>query len=118
MDFIKQLLESEGYTDILVIMDRLTKQAIFIPTKRTINTAGLTKVFICKVFSKHSTPNYITLDRGSEFVSKFFRSLASTLDIKLYFILEYHLHADSQTEYTNQILKQYLRIFCTYQQLD
>jgi len=32
MDFIEQLPESLGYTDILVVVDRLTKQAIFIPT--------------------------------------------------------------------------------------
>jgi len=32
MDFIEQLPLSEGYTDILVIIDQMTKQATFIPT--------------------------------------------------------------------------------------
>ena len=32
MDFIKQLPKSSGYTTILVVVDRLTKQAVFIPT--------------------------------------------------------------------------------------
>jgi len=53
-----------------------------------------------------------------EFVSKFFRSLANALDIKLHFTLGYHPEADGQTEHTNQTLKQFLRIYCNYQQLD
>jgi len=118
MDFIEQLPESEGYTEILVIIDRLTKQAIFIPTQRSIDAAGLTEIFIREVFSKHGTPNHVTSNRGSEFVLKFFRSLASALDIKLYFTSGYHPEADGQTKRTNQTLEQYLRIFCTYQQSD
>jgi len=101
IDFIEQLLESKGYTDILVVIDRLTKQAIFILTKRTIDAAGLAEVFICKIFLKYSTSNHVISDRDSKFVSKFFRLLASALDIKLHFILGYHPQADNQTECTN-----------------
>jgi len=50
-----------------------------------------------------------------EFVSKFFRSLANVLDIKLHFTSGYHLEADGQTEHTNQTLEQFLRIYCNYQ---
>ena len=87
-------------------------------TRRTINTKELSKVFIREVFSKHSTPTHVTSDRGSEFISKFFRALANTLNIKLYFTSRYYPKADGQTKCTNQMLEQYLRIFCTYQQSD
>jgi len=99
-------------------MDRLTKQAIFVPTRRRIDMKELSEVFIHKVFSKHNMPSHVTSDRSSEFVSKIFRLLTNMLNIKLYFISDYHLEANGQTKYTNQILEQYLRIFCTYQQLD
>jgi len=46
MDFIEQLPESEGYTNILIVIDRLMKQVVFVPTKRTINTKELSEVFI------------------------------------------------------------------------
>jgi len=118
MDFIKQLPPSNGYTNILVIVDRLTKQAIFIPTTRSIDTTGLAQLFIKNVFSKHGTPSHITSDHGVEFVSKFFKSLANGLDMKLYFTSGYYPEADGQTERTNQILEQFLRIYCNYQQLD
>ena len=116
MDFIEQLPEFKGYTNILIVINRLTKQAVFVLTKRTINTKELSEVFIWEVFSKHGIPTHVISDRDSEFVSKFFRALANALDIKLHFISGYHLEVNGQTECTNQILEQYLRIFCTYQQ--
>jgi len=118
MDFIEQLPPSEGHTDILVVVDRLTKQVIFIPTIRSINAVLLAELFIKYVFSKHRVPNHVTSNRGMEFVSKFFKSLASALDIKLHFTSGYHSEADGQTERTNQMLKQFLRIYCNYQQSD
>jgi len=118
MDFIKHLPESEGYTDILVIVDRLTKQAIFVPTHSTIDVAGLIQLFIQHVFVKHRVPSHVTSDRGAEFVSKFFRLLAQALNIKLHFSVGYYPKADSQIEYTNQTLEQYLQTYCNYQQSD
>src|SRR3984957_12229420 len=38
IDFIEHLPSSSGYTSILVVVDRLTKQAIFIPTHDTITS--------------------------------------------------------------------------------
>lgn len=118
MDFIKQLPESKGFTNIPVVIDRLTKQATFIPTKRTIDTVGLVELFIQDIFSKYGVPNHITSDKDSKFVLRFFRLLANTLNIRLHFTSGYHPEANSQTEYTNKMLEQYLRIFCTYQQSD
>jgi len=114
MDFIEQFPESKDYTDILIVIDRLTKQAVFVPTRRMINMKELSKFFIHEVFSKHGTSIYVTSDRSSKFISKFFRALANALDIKLHFTSGYYLEIDGQTEYTNQMLEQYLRIFCTY----
>jgi len=118
MDFIEQLPPSEGYMDILVVVDRLTKQVLFIPTIRSLNATMLAELFIKYVFSKHGVPSHVTSNRGMEFVSKFFRFLANALDMKLHFTSEYHLEADGQTEHTNQTLKQFLRIYCNYQQSD
>jgi len=78
----------------------------------------LAELFIKHVFSKHGVPSHVTSDRGTEFVSKFFRSLANALDMRLHFTSGYHPEADGQTERTNQTLKQFLRIYCNYQQSD
>ena len=116
MDFIEHLPESEGFTAILVVVDRFTKQSIFIPTHDTITSAQLAELFVVHVFSKHGVPSHVTSDRGSEFVSHFFRSLGKALDMKLHFTSGYHPEGDGQTERVNQTLEQYLRIFTNYQQ--
>ena len=68
------------------------------------------------MFSKHSVPQHVTSDQGSEFVSQFLCSLRKALDITLHFTSGYHPEGDGQTKCTNQTLEQYLHIFCNYQQ--
>src|ERR1700719_4619989 len=106
----------QANTSILVIVDRLTKQAIFIAPHDTITSAQLAELFVIHVFSKHGVPAHVTSDRGPEFVSHFFRSLGKALNMKLHFTSGYHPEGDGQTERTNQTLEQYLRMYCNYQQ--
>ena len=72
MDFIEKLPSSSRFDTILVIVDWLTKQAIFIPAHDTITSVDLACLFVLHVFSKHGVPSHVTSDRGSEFVSNFF----------------------------------------------
>src|SRR3984957_11959692 len=116
IDFIDQLPSSSGYTSILVIVDRLTKHAIFIATHDTIMSTQLAELFVIHVFSKHGVPAHVTSNRGPEFVSHFFRSLRKALNMKLHFTSGYHPEGDGQTERTNQTLEQYLHMYCNYQQ--
>ena len=116
MDFIKHLPPLSGFISILVIVDHLSKQCIFIPMHDTIDAPGLAKLFLLHVFSKCSIPSHITSDRGSEFISHFFHSLSKALDICLHFTSGYHPEGNRQTEWMNQTLEQYLRTYCNYQQ--
>ena len=79
MDFIEQLPPSLGFTAILVVVDWLSKQAIFILTYDTITSMQLTQLFILHVFSKHGVPSHMTSDCRTEFVSHFFKSLRKLL---------------------------------------
>ncbi len=116
LDFIEQLLDSNRFTAIFVVIDHASKQAIFIPTHDTINSEELAWLFVIYVFSKHGVPNHITSDHGSEFVSQFMCALAKAFDMELHFISRYHPEADGQTECANQTLEQYICIYCSYQQ--
>ena len=115
MDFIKKLPSSSGFDTILVIVDWLTKQAIFIPAHDTIMSADLAHLFVLHMFSKYGVPSHVTSDRGLEFMSNFFRFLGTALDMWLHFTLGYHPEGDGQTECMNQILEQYLHVYCNYQ---
>jgi len=98
MDFIEQLPASSSFTVILVMVDWLSKQSIFIPTHNTITSPELAKLFLLHMFSKHGVPAHVTSDQGTEFVSHFFQSLGKALDMRLYFTSGYHLEGDGQTE--------------------
>src|ERR1700730_2888136 len=108
MDFIKQLPESGGFTSILIVVNWLSKQGIFILTHDTITSLDLAKPFVMHVFSKHGVLSHVTSNWSPEFISHFFRSLRKVLDMKLHFSPGYHPKADGQTEHTNQTLEQYL----------
>ena len=108
MDFIEKLPMSNGSDTILVIIDCLTKQSIFILTVNTSMSPMLAKLFVLHVFSKHGVPSHVTSDHGTEFVSAFFCSLSKVLDMKLHFTSGYHPEGNGQTEHANQTLEQYL----------
>jgi hypothetical protein len=118
MDFIEQLPYSGEYNCILVIVDRASKQVILLPCDQHITSPDLARLFLNHVFSKHGVPAHVTCDRGSEFVSSFFRSLGELIGMKIHFTSGYHPEADGQTERMNQTVEQYIRIYCSYQQDD
>ena len=118
MDFIEGLPLSEGYDTILVIVCRLSKMGLFIPTVRDIGAKDLAMIFLVHVFSKYGMPTDIISDRSKHFISHFWRSLCRLLNIKANLYTAYHLETDGQTERVNQILEQYLHIFINYQQDD
>src|SRR6202012_2478072 len=122
LDFIVELpsvvseLDSRTYNAILVVVDRLTKMSLFIPTTGDLKAEGLAQLYLLHVFSKHGIPSDIVSDRGSLFTSDFITSLARRLDMKLKFSTAYHPETDGQTERINQTLECYLRCYCSYQQ--
>ena len=59
----------------------------------------LAQLLILHVFSKHGVLSHVTSDRGSEFVSSFFRTLGKALDMKLHFTSGYHPEGNGQTKH-------------------
>jgi len=62
------------------------------------NANGLADIFMKNMFSKHGVPIHVTSDRGTKFVSRFFKLLALDLNMKLHFTLGYHPEANGQTK--------------------
>ena len=71
MDFVSGLLRTNrGNNSILVIVDRLTKSAQFIPmrTGKKMHTLPLVELFVNEIDSRHGQPVSITFDRDSRFI--------------------------------------------------
>ena len=118
MDFITDLPLSHGSDTLLVVVDRLSKQAHFIPTVKALDAPGLARLYITTVFKLHGLPASIVSDRGSVFTSLFWEALTSQLGVQLKLSTAYHPQTDGQTERVNQCIEQYLRNYCSYQQDD
>ena len=116
LDFITQLPVSNKFTAILVVVDRLTKMSHFIPTVNEIDAPQTAKLYLENIFKIHGLPRDIVSDRGSVFTSRFWTRLMELLNIKLNMSTAYHPQSDGQTERVNQVLEQYLRFYCDYQQ--
>ncbi|GJS84303.1 putative reverse transcriptase domain-containing protein [Tanacetum coccineum] len=64
MDFVTKLpRSSQGYDTIWVIVDRLTKSAIFIPMKETDPLEKLARMYLKEVVTRHGIPVSIICDR-------------------------------------------------------
>lgn len=109
MDFIDGLPKSDNYSVIMVVVDRLTKYAHFLPLKHPCTAQSVAKVFLDTVVRLHGFPQTIVSDRDKVVLSNFWRELFRIYGIKLAFSTVYHPQSDGQTERVNQCLEMYLR---------
>lgn len=105
------------YKHIAVVVCRLTKMRHFIPIT-SLTVEELADQFVARVYALHGTPDTIISDRGTQFVSEFWRELSARLSITLKPSSAFHPETDGQTERINAILEQYLRAFMNFHQDD
>jgi hypothetical protein len=110
IDFIAGLPRTiKGGDSIWVIVDRLTKVAHFLPVKTRDPVIAYAKLYIDRILSLHGVPKTIVSDRGTQFVSKFWKCLHESLGTKLLHSTAYHPQTGGQMERVNQILEDILR---------
>nr|GFB35404.1 putative reverse transcriptase domain, ribonuclease H-like domain, aspartic peptidase domain protein [Tanacetum cinerariifolium] len=110
MDFVTKLPKSsQDYDTIWVIVDRLTKSAIFTPVRKTDPMDKLARIYLKDVVMRHGIPVSIISDRDPRFVSNFWRSLQNALGTRLDMSIAYHPETDGQSETTIQTLEDMMR---------
>ncbi|GJU30269.1 putative reverse transcriptase domain, ribonuclease H-like domain, aspartic peptidase domain protein [Tanacetum coccineum] len=72
--------ECQKPSGLLVIVDRLTKSAHFIPTTATESMETLKRLYIKEIVSRHGVPISIISDHDNHFTSRFWQSMQSALD--------------------------------------
>lgn len=108
-DFIKALPKSKGKEVILVVVDRLTKYAHFLPLSHPYTIQDVVQIFMDHIYKSHGMPMTIVSDRDRIFTSRFSQEIFKALHVSLRFSTTYHPQSDSQTERVNQCPKSYLR---------
>nr|GEV96953.1 reverse transcriptase domain-containing protein [Tanacetum cinerariifolium] len=91
MDFVTKLPKSsQGYDTIWVIVNRLTKSAIFVPIRETDPMEKLARMYLKEVVARHGIPVSIIYDRDPRFTSNLWRSLQKALGTSLDMSTAYH----------------------------
>ncbi|GJY17690.1 reverse transcriptase domain-containing protein [Tanacetum coccineum] len=110
MDFVTKLPKSsQGYATIWVIVDRLTKFAIYTSMRETDSIEKLARMYLKEAVTRHGIPVSIICDRDPRFASNFWRLLQKALGTNLDMSTAYHLQTDGQSERTIQTLEDMLR---------
>ena len=131
MDFLTNLPEVDGRNAVLVVVDRLSKMAHFIPLRFGPNeepapaaplpsatTEEIARLLLEHVFKLHGLPHEIISDRDPRFTSAIARAWCHLAGIQQSMSTANHPPTDGQSERLIQILEQYLRAYVSYQQND
>jgi hypothetical protein len=74
----------------MVVVDKLSKVAHFIPVKSTFKAINIANIFMKEIFRLHGMPKEIISDRDTKFTSNFWKSLFVGFETKLLFCTAYH----------------------------
>jgi hypothetical protein len=111
LDFIEGLSRSHNFDCILVVVDKFSKYAHFIPIKHPYTALQVAMVYMDNVFKLHGFPEALISDRDRVFTSNVWQQLFKLTKIELRMSTAYHPQSDGQTERVNQCLEAYLRCF-------
>jgi len=116
MDFVTGLPAAGAYSynSVLVVVDRFSKRARFIPNHKDDTAMEVAMIFWNRIMADVGIPKIIISDRDPKFTSEFWRNLHDMLGTKLAFSTAYHPQTDGLAERMIQTLEDMLRRFCAF----
>jgi hypothetical protein len=111
MDFITSLPKLGNKLVIMVVVDRLSKDAHLCSLQHPFTTSIVAQIFMDQVFKLHSMLHSIVSDHGPTFTNNFWQELFNLQGTQLHLSTTYHPKTDGQTKVVNKCLETYLRYF-------
>jgi len=109
LDFIEGLPRSGGFDTVLVVVDKFSKYAHFVPLTHPFTALQVAKAFMKEIFRLHGLSLAIISDRDRIFTSNIWQELFKLSRTELRMSSSYHPQTDGQTKWVNQCLEGYLR---------
>lgn len=109
LDFVEGLPPSGGKHCIMVVVDRLSKNAHFIPLSHPYTAIEVAQAYLDNIFRLHGMPEVVISDRDPTFLSEVWQEIFRVQGVDLKHSTAYHPQTDGQTETTNKTLETYLR---------
>jgi hypothetical protein len=101
-----------------VVIDRKSKMAHFIPVRKSDDAKSTVNLFAKNIIRLHEILETIVSDRDPRFTSNFWQELFKIMEVKIVLSSARYAQIDGQSEKMMNTVKQYLRIFCNYNQTD
>ena len=101
----------QEYNSILTIVCRVTKYALFIPTREDATAADFAEMFFEHIECRFGTPRSVVTDRDSRITSGFWKEICEIQIIKRRLSTAYHPQTDGLSEVLNRIIEDYLRAY-------
>ena len=111
MNFVEGLPKSGGKSCILVVVDKFSKYAHFLPLSHPYTTSQVAKLFMQQIYRLHGIPSSIISDRDKVFTSLFWQELFKLANVTFNMSSSYHPQTDGQTERVNQCMETFLWCF-------
>src|SRR5260370_4523536 len=105
LNLITGLPCSQGQDAILVVLDKLTKYALYIPTVTTLSQEGFASLFVQQVVQRFGLPLEMIADRDACWAKSFWASIAEHLHLWVLLSTSHHPQHDGQMECQNQTLE-------------
>jgi transposase InsO family protein len=101
LDFIEGLPRSAKFDCILVVVDKLSRYAHFIPLSHPYTAHTVAHAYMDHVFKLHGMPLALISDRDKVFTSNFWQQLFRLSGTQMRMSSAYHPQTDGQTERVN-----------------
>ena len=111
MDFVTGIPTTSNYSYdmVMVVVDRLSKYAHFVPTYTTTTAKDIAWLFYEHIIRLHGVPEVIISDRDVRFNNTMWKELFTRMGTEIRLTTAYHPEADGQTERVNRVLIEMLR---------
>ncbi|KAK3575531.1 hypothetical protein QTP86_029277, partial [Hemibagrus guttatus] len=116
IDFLSDLPNSQGFTTVMVVIDRFSKACKLIPLKGLSTAMDTATTIFQHVFQNFGLPEDIVSDRGIQFTSRVWRAFCAQLGISISLSSGYHPQSNGQAVRLNQEIWRFLRTYCSTEQ--
>uniref|UniRef100_A0A453RBY7 Integrase catalytic domain-containing protein n=1 Tax=Aegilops tauschii subsp. strangulata TaxID=200361 RepID=A0A453RBY7_AEGTS len=111
MDFIDGLPQSSQFNCLLVLVDKRSRFAHFLPLAHPYIAAKVAQLYMSQIYKLHGFTGAIVSDRDPVFTSHFRKELFQYAGTELRLSTANHPQTDGQTERVNQCIETFLRCF-------
>ncbi|MCO5603483.1 hypothetical protein L7F22_057634 [Adiantum nelumboides] len=114
-NFYKANQTQSDHDGIWTIIDRFSKQAHFVPVKKTVKPNHLARLFVAQIFRLHGMPETIVSDRDHRYTSLFWKAIWENIGTRLQFSSSSHPQTDGQSEIANSVVLDLLKSYISDQ---